>query len=252
MPGEAGAVAALPPPWLSAAAGLSAAPCSAATASSSSATNCCTVAEAVFLMVEARLCWSVRQSSRSCETVVSEWSSAGEEAMVSTVCSTLSSDDSSADGCCTLAISCEVTVCSRCGAMAECEIMRCTAPSAESGSASDLDASASMNGTSITELSSSACCTAAACCASVASAGSALTTERSLSRARSAASFTSGYRRASFTSDSARRSASIVRSKEWPLTDISLLGGVGCVLLCGQLEFYTGILPVGRHLGSYR
>ena len=81
--------------------------------SSSSATNCWTVAEAVFLMVAERDCCKVKQRRRSWETVVSEYRRAGELAMVSTVCSTLSSEFSSADGSCDRAISCEVTVGSR-------------------------------------------------------------------------------------------------------------------------------------------
>jgi hypothetical protein len=45
---------------------------SAATASRSRATNCCTVADAVFLIVALRCPCSVRQRRSSCETVVSE------------------------------------------------------------------------------------------------------------------------------------------------------------------------------------
>eukprot|EP00966_Prymnesium_polylepis_P134124 3100353-Prymnesium_polylepis.1 len=81
--------------------------------------------------------------------------------------------------------------------------MRWTPVSAESGRVSERVASAIRNGSS----TSSASATDAACCAAVASLGTASAVERSLTSARSAASFTSGKRRRE-SSDIARRSAS--------------------------------------------
>ena len=111
-------------------------------------TNGRIVADAVLRIVGARAFWSERQRTRSCETVASAWRSAGDDAIVSTVCSTLSSASSSSYGDCARAISCEITAGIWCGASADCEIIRCTAPSAICGSVSDFEASASMKGIS--------------------------------------------------------------------------------------------------------
>ena len=179
-------------------------PGSRSTASRRRETNCCIVADAVLRIVGARAFWSERQRTRSCETVASAWRSAGDDAIVSTVCSTLSSAFSSSYGDCARAISCEITAGIWCGASAACEIIRCTAPSAICGSVSDFEASASMKGIS----TSCDAATAAPCSAGDADGGSFACTERSATIARSAASLTSAKRRrASF--ESARKSCSM-------------------------------------------
>ena len=180
---------------------------SLATMSSSSAMNCCTVATAVLRMLPERCCCSVRQSSSSCATTVSLCSSAGELAIVSTVCSTRRSDGSSAAGDCARAISCETTAGSRCGATALCESIRCTALSASSGSVSDLHASASMSGSS----TSSDAASAAACSAALALGVSCSWMARMRSSARSTASLTSGNLRLALVA-SERRSSSMTPS----------------------------------------
>ena len=153
----------------------------------------------------ARDCCNVRHSSRSCATIVSDCKSAGELAIVNTVCNTLRSEGSSAEGSCARAISWDVIVGNRCGATALCEIMRWTEPSAASGSPSLLLASASMKGTRI----SSEAATCWACSAAGAEGEVAFAMLRRRRRARSAASLTSGNLRASRTSDNARKSCSM-------------------------------------------
>ena len=95
------------------------------------------------------------------------------------------------------------------GAIARCEMRRCMAPRAQSGSASERGASAIVNGSR----TSSACANAAACSAGEAPSGTAV---RRRCSARSAASFTSGWRRRA-SKESVRRSASTIA---WTLAAI--------------------------------